>query len=321
MDDLKKYITHFKKLRRDNKNGGAPHKPILLLAVINQVSENNITSNKIKLTPELISDFREIWSQLVFTKHDCLIGLPFFHLSSEPFWKLIPNFGYEKIIGSKIKLKSFTDINRAVSHAEIDSELIQLLKLADKREILKEFLIQNYFPQFKEKLILSNGIVEITSQFLNDSGKDYQSRLKELMVKIEKEKLDEEIFIRGSIFKREVPKIYNNTCSISQMRISTGNEISMVDACHIVPFSESYDDTITNGIALSPTLHRAFDRGLLSIDNNFKVLLKSDFLENQNSAYNLSQFKGSQILLPKNSNYYPSRENLAYHRKRFGFSL
>lgn len=28
--------------------------------------------------------------------------------------------------------------------------------------------------------------------------------------------------------------------------------VSMVDACHIVPFSEGYDDTLTNGIALCP---------------------------------------------------------------------
>jgi len=73
----------------------------------------------------------------------------------------------------------------------------------------------------------------------------------------------EEVFIRSGIFKREIPKLYNNTCAISQLRIDATANISMVDACHIVPFSEAYDDTLTNGIALCPNLHRAFDRGLI----------------------------------------------------------
>lgn len=32
----------------------------------------------------------------------------------------------------------------------------------------------------------------------------------------------------------------------------------MVDACHVIPFAESFDDTITNGLALAPTLHRIY---------------------------------------------------------------
>ncbi|WP_201288840.1 HNH endonuclease signature motif containing protein [Polaribacter septentrionalilitoris] len=40
----------------------------------------------------------------------------------------------------------------------------------------------------------------------------------------------------------------------------------MIDACHIVPFSISNDDTIPIGISLSPNLYRAFDRGLITIN-------------------------------------------------------
>ncbi|MFC4198185.1 HNH endonuclease [Pedobacter jamesrossensis] len=32
-----------------------------------------------------------------------------------------------------------------------------------------------------------------------------------------------------------------------------------------VPFNVSHNDKVTNGIALCPNLHRAFDRGLVSI--------------------------------------------------------
>ena len=94
----------------------------------------------------------------------------------------------------------------------------------------------------------------------------------------------------------------------------------MIDACHIVPFSESYDDTISNGIALCPNLHRAFDRGLISIDENYRVLVNPVFSESGISSHSIMQFKGQQIKLPDKQRYFPAQENLVFHRKKFGFS-
>jgi putative restriction endonuclease len=34
MNKLSYYLSCFQKLRRDRKNGGAPHKPILLISII-----------------------------------------------------------------------------------------------------------------------------------------------------------------------------------------------------------------------------------------------------------------------------------------------
>lgn len=87
------------------------------------------------------------------------------------------------------------------------------------------------------------------------------------------------------------------------MKVESINSISMIDACHIVPFSESYNDTITNGIPLCPNLHRAFDRGLIGIDDNYRVLISRSWKESQ-SPYLIKQFEGKQILLPENSNMY-----------------
>jgi putative restriction endonuclease len=61
--------------------------------------------------------------------------------------------------------------------------------------------------------------------------------------------------------------------AITDLKIHFSTSVSMVDACHIVLFAETHDDTISNGIALSPTIHRAFDRGLLSISDDYRVLV------------------------------------------------
>ena len=113
-------------------------------------------------------------------------------------------------------------------------------------------------------------------------------------------------------FKREIPKIYNNTCCISGMRIDATISISMVDACHIVPFNVSYDDTVTNGIALCPNLHRAFDRGLIAIDAKYKVVISRVFREEETS-YSIKTFENKKINLPNLKSYFPLKKNFEWH--------
>ncbi len=119
--------------------------------------------------------------------------------------------------------------------------------------------------------------------------------------------------MRGGVFKKVVPRIYNYTCCISGMRVTAGSAVQMIDACHIVPFSESHDDTIGNGISLCPNLHRAFDRGLISIDENYKVIVSSQFRESDESDYSIRKYQSKRILLPTEEKYRPSRENLIWH--------
>lgn len=317
--DLSYYVYCFTHLNRDNKNGGAPHKPILLLSLINLFNNGIYNSPEILITPELVSSFKTNWSKLVFTNHHPIFALPFYHMNSEPFWKLIPNLGCEKWIESKSSMRSFGNLTTAVKTAVIDLELSILLLKPENRDVLKISILDRYFPETKWNFG-NNGNDDLPNvSILNESSDEYRRKIIELKNQVDENAFQEEVFIRGGLFKREIPKIYNNTCSISGMRIDATANISMVDACHIVPFSEAYDDTLTNGFALSPNLHRAFDRGLISISDDYTVLVKKNFVENSNSVFNISQFENQQILLPKIRSIYPSLENFQHHRKRFNF--
>ncbi|VGO19151.1 HNH endonuclease [Pontiella sulfatireligans] len=107
-------------------------------------------------------------------------------------------------------------------------------------------------------------------------------------------------------------------CCISGLRVETSVNASLIDACHIVPFSQSHDDTISNGLALCPTLHRAFDRGLVAIDpESFTVLVSKRLSEPVTSTYSIGQFDGQQIQLPADRRYFPGQKNLQEHLLRF----
>jgi len=317
--DLAYYVHCFTHLKRDNKNGGAPHKPILLLSLINLFNKGIYNNQEISITAELVSLFKTNWNKLVVTNHNPIFALPFYHMKSEPFWKLIPNLGCEKWIESKSTMRSFGNLTTAVYAAVIDLELSSILLEPENRDILKIAILDKYFPESKSNYE-SNGSDDLASGLmLYDSSDEYKRKIIELKNSVDENAFQEEVFIRSGIFKREIPKIYDNTCCISGMRIDATANISMIDACHIVPFSEAYDDTLTNGIALSPNLHRAFDRGLISISGDYRVLIKKNFIENNKSVFNLTQFENQKILLPKHETYFPSLENLQYHRNKFNF--
>jgi putative restriction endonuclease len=301
------------------KNGGAPHKPILLLSVIRLFEQSIFTDNQIYVLPELVASFKSNWAKLVVTNHFPIFALPFYHLCSEPFWKVVANAGCEKWIESKSSMRSFGNLTTAVKYALTDKELSDLLLMPENRDILKIALLNKYFPDTKSNFNTGGDDDLPTEKLLHDNSETYKQKLIELKNQVDENAFQEEIFIRGGLFKREVPKIYNHTCAISGLRISAVANVSMVDACHIVPFSEGYDDTLTNGIALCPNLHRAFDRGLISISDDYTILINRNFVENQKSAFNLTQFAGKQIFLPYTEKLYPDLGNISVHRRKFGF--
>jgi len=69
---------------------------------------------------------------------------------------------------------------------------------------------------------------------------------------------------RDGNFKKQVLNAYGNRCAV------TRTQLRLVDAAHILPVGapESVDD-VCNGIALSPTYHRAYDNGLIYLDEEY----------------------------------------------------
>lgn len=313
MKDINYYINCFKKLKRAPNLGGAPHKPILLLSVIDCFNTGYINSERIYITAELMAYFKSNWNSYVTTKHTMNFTLPFFHMSREPFWSLIEKRGYEIELTFKKSIKSFNALYTATDYAEIDKELVALLMNAETRYLLKEALLRLYFPLAVQQKTNTYYLDSIAKDILNESGVTYKRKLEKISKTMDEEEYEEEVFLRGYVFKQYVPKIYDHTCCVTGYRISSLYNISMIDACHIVPFSESYDDTIGNGLSLCPNIHRAFDRGLITIDEEYKIVISNNFEEDAINPFSIRQFENKKILLPSNDIYAPKKENLLWH--------
>ncbi len=125
----------------------APHKPILLLSVIDLVERGVITSNHIEFSEALERQFAQNWTRYVGDSllFQSKIATPFWHLQNEPFWRLISCNGVEmtkeNIVGS---MYSVNNLRKQVKYAEIDSELFELLQDYDDREKIKGLLLNTY---------------------------------------------------------------------------------------------------------------------------------------------------------------------------------
>ena len=314
-----KYSSQFKKLRCAYVKGlgKAPHKPILLLSVIQLIAKGSITSNRIFITPDLLLAFKQNWKQLVETGHSRNFSLPFFHLKSESFWYLITKPGREIVTTTSNSIKSFKNLKESIAFAEIDRELFLLLQEKPNQLWFEQLLLENYFPYTKFTYTRPERNYEeesIENEILNEPKEVYQNHIQNLKETLEENEYEEEIFVRSGLFKKTIPKIYDYTCCITGMKIESTHNVQMIDACHIYPFSLSGDDTVTNGLALSPTLHRAFDRGLITINPDYIVRV-SPTLKEEESIFTLSQFAGKQISLPAKAKHYPSQVSLTWHNK------
>jgi putative restriction endonuclease len=178
----------------------APHKPILLLSVIELIEQQKIRNNQISLTPELIATFLKYWDNLVTTPHRSNIALPFFHLTGDKFWHLALNSNYEGSIKSvKVSLPS---LRHAVRYACVDTELFELLLNPASRVQLVNALIQTWFPRQD---------AQVQQLYQVDEFQTIQHRLFEKgggVYDVEDLENEEKTFVRSAAFRKIVISLY-----------------------------------------------------------------------------------------------------------------
>lgn len=312
-------LHHITSLRLgQTRYGLAPHKPILLLAVIDGFEKGFLTEKEVPISPELLSSFHDYWKLLVNTSHVPNFSLPFFHLGSEPsyFWKLKNRPGKIIPVTKSNSIKSFKSLCETVQSATLSDELFQALNNAEQRNELKQAILERYFSQRAQRIVgYPIPSDSIRNEILYDPAENYARKVIQRFEQMNPIEREEELIIRSHIFKKAVLELYNHRCAISGLKIESPMKISMVDACHIIPFAESFDDTIRNGIALSPTLHRAFDRGLVAISEKYRVVINPR-IKDYHPEVGILQFQDKEIHLPSDSRFYPSLTNLLHHRQK-----
>lgn len=76
--------------RNKYKGCYAPHKAVMIMAIMELIESRHITTNVIHLDKELKDKFKEVWQKVVpeGSPFKCEYQNPFTYMDSEPFWDL-----------------------------------------------------------------------------------------------------------------------------------------------------------------------------------------------------------------------------------------
>jgi hypothetical protein len=108
-------------------------------------------------------------------------------------------------------------------------------------------------------------------------------------------------------FRHALMSVYNYKCAV------TGCEVrDVLQAAHIIPVADGGQHAVQNGLLLRADIHNLFDRGLLTIDPQYRIQLHPIVL-NSNSYRALHGKKLRNI--PLNKADRPSLKNLKEHQK------
>lgn len=127
---------------------------------------------------------------------------------------------------------------------------------------------------------------------------------------------------RDSRFRSKVLETYGGRCSV------TGMQLRLVDAAHVLAVSDPRsDDLVTNGILLSPTFHRAYDRNLIYLeycDSDLRMRVNRQLVADLGAAglggnaRLIEEALMGPLHLPSDPANWPGRDMVSFARERIG---
>mgnify|MGYP000887923563 CR=1 FL=1 len=231
------------------------------------------------------------------------------------YWK-VP---YNKISGSSNSL--IKDVAQIIGRtpAALAYKLMNFTSLDSERQFKGnkgksgigklDLVIWNEYLNEWEKL--AGDSAEILSHYAN-KDKGYSTSLEDeiLYTGFEKERIVR-TRINQADFRARILASYNEKCCITGIDIPT-----LLVASHIIPWSKNHNERLNpkNGLCLNSIHDKAFDKGLITIDENFCVKLSPIILKNHKdpSIQNFFiRYCNQKITLP--DRYIPDVNFLDWH--------
>ncbi len=277
-------------LKIDRARGAAPHKPLLLLCLLEIAAQGGLTQELMPVTGELAFRFSSYWSVVAHRRPQRPdLKLPLYHMKTDGFW--VP------LDAGQIPLRH----REMPAFIRLADDFLALANDPVLRDQARAVLIRTYFePAEQAALLALTGLdaaaLKLDLKALSDPSGEAERG-------------------REGRFRIDVVTAYDYTCALTGYRLVTLNAGTIVDACHIHQFARSRNNDLTNGIALSKNAHWLFDNGLWSISDDYTVLVADrQFAETGEEAMLLAGMKGCKVRLPANPRHWPDCRHLAWHR-------
>jgi len=153
--------------------------------------------------------------------------------------------------------------------------------------------------------------LDSAEQLIEDDGVDLSSKEGREALRTVKTRVNQ------NFFRKMILEEYNTQCCVTGLNIP-----DVLRASHIVGWAQDTKNRLnpSNGLCLSATYDAAFDRHLISFDDDYRMILSSslkEYCSNKAFKEHFQKLEGHEITLP--NRYKPDKVLLEKHRnKTFG---
>ncbi|MCA9547393.1 MAG: HNH endonuclease, partial [Myxococcales bacterium] len=112
-------------------------------------------------------------------------------------------------------------------------------------------------------------------------------------------------------FRLAVTEAYDKACAVTRE-----HSLPVIEAAHIKPYSDGGEHIVTNGLALRSDIHRLFDKGYVTVDEQHRFVVSNRLREDFDNGKIYYERQGQALYLPGRPDERPDAGFLAWHREQ-----
>ena len=271
------------------KRGGerAPHKPLLILFALGKCSRGE---DRWISFSEVNENLKELLVEFGPPRGSIHPEYPFWRLQNDGVWEL--SEGADRLR----RRQNQTDALKSelIKHKVCGSFPVKLFDalIKDQRllaEVAENILEKNFPPSIHEDILHAVGL--------------------DIWQKTTRRK-------RDPSFQHRILVAYEYKCAICGYDVRLNNVSIGLEAAHIKWHQAGGPDTEDNGLALCVLHHKILDRGAITLDEDYKILVSQLVNGSRGLQDLLLCFHNQRIRMPQSFAFYPNRRYISWHQEQ-----
>ncbi|MBM96337.1 MAG: hypothetical protein CMI09_10910 [Oceanospirillaceae bacterium] len=253
----------------------APHKPLLILVALGEWQRGHRVIRFADIEKRLIR-LLKAWAPPIKSAPNAT--KPWWHLKSDGLWHI---HDLERLALSQ-NIRSYRQSTASFSNdvlAWLDTDTSAIHTIAG-------LILQQHFLPTTYQSVLDQCGLDIPAPFELESPNQI------------KDSANAQQRYRAASFRHDVLKAYDYRCAVSGFQITLGGSAIACEAAHIQAHAFNGPDTVDNGLALEPTLHTLFDRGIWSLSDDHRILISQEFSGSDIGLERIRSLSGQRIREP-----------------------
>jgi len=270
----------------------APHKPLLLLLSIARLlqGQRNIPFTDVEKS---LGPLLNAYAPPVQGRHQP--ELPYWHLQTDQLWEVSSADDLPRQTGGFPRIPALRETS-----GHLEGSFAESL-LADRTLVQQaiHLLLEEHFPES-----LHEDIVAAIGLGLPEADRIMEQQAGYVITRR-----------RDPKFREKVLRAYEYRCAASGFRAALGGTYFGCEAAHVQWHAQNGPDTVENGMALEPTLHKLFDAGAWSLTDDRRILISADFTGTDETVEKVRNLHGRPLRTPQPGESSISVKFIQWHRE------